>query len=91
MHGQTPKERLFSLGVYQAAHIVDFKVLNLDACFYTLQEHLEYFLWQRELRNTPKEKILTDKKISIDLMTRYPHLREYAQNVFAYYLSSEIS
>ncbi len=85
MDWKTPKEKMISLGVHQADKILDFKVLYLDSYFYQLQEHLEYFYFQRDLNSTPLQKLKTDRKTSIDLVTKYPHLKLYAQNVLTYY------
>jgi len=58
----------------------------LDSYFYQLQKHLEYFYFQRDLKSTPLQKLKIDRKTSIDLLTKYPHLELYAQNVLTYYL-----
>ena len=63
MNGKTPEEKLQSLGVINSKRILDYKVFNLDASFYLLQEHLEYFLFQQVLRKTTKEKLLSDRKV----------------------------
>ena len=68
-----------------ADKILDFKVLYLDSYFYSLQRHLEYFYFQRDLNSTPLERFKKDKKISIDLVTKYEHLKFYAQNVLTHY------
>jgi hypothetical protein len=70
---------------YQADRILDFKVLYLDSYFYPLQRHLDYFYFQRDLKSTPLEKLKNDRKISIDLFTKYEHLKFYAQNVLTHY------
>ena len=85
MHGKTPEEKLLSLWIYQARKILTFQVLNLDRSFYLLQEHLEYFQFQRLLRNIPKGRLTTERKTVIDLVTKYSHLKDYAQNVLTYY------
>lgn len=85
MNGKTPEEKLLSLWIYNASNILTFKVMNLDESFYLLQEHLEYFLFQRILRDTSKEKLNSDRKTSLELLTKYPHMRVYAQNVLTYY------
>ncbi|HED37832.1 MAG TPA: hypothetical protein ENI76_06265 [Ignavibacteria bacterium] len=82
----TPKDKLMKQGFHQADRILDFKVLYLDSYFYELQHHLEYFYFQRDLKRTPLEKLKTDRKTSIDLVTKYSHLNIYAQNVLTYYL-----
>ena len=85
MDGKTPEEKLISLGIHNAKQILTFKVLYLDDSFYLLQRHLEYFQFQRLIRTIPIEKFLTDRKTQIDLVTRYPHMQDYAQNVLTYY------
>ena len=85
MNNMTPKDKLMKQGFHQADRILDFKVLYLDSYFYELQHHLEYFLFQRDLKRTPLQKLKIDRKISIDLVTKYSHLRIYAQNVLTYY------
>lgn len=99
MDGRTPREQLIKRGLstIQAQRILDFKVLYLDESFYTLQEHFQYFLFQKELLETKKEKsqeksqekgqerLFEDRKTSLDLITRYAHLKHYAQNVLTYY------
>jgi hypothetical protein len=59
--------------------------LYLDSHFHLLQRHLEYFYFQRDLKATSLEKLKIDRKISIDLVTKYSHLQLYAQNVLTYY------
>ena len=59
--------------------------MYLDSYFYSLQRHLEYFYFQRDLNSTPLERFKKDKKISIDLVTKYEHLKFYAQNVLTHY------
>jgi hypothetical protein len=86
MNWKTPKEKLLALWIHNAEKILDFKVLYLDSYFYQLQQHLEYFYFQRDLKMTPLQKLKIDRKISIDLATKYPHLKLYAQNVLTYYL-----
>ncbi len=86
MDGKTPKEKLLSLWIHQAERILGFKVLCLDESFYLLQKHLEYFQFQRLLWSIPKEQLVSERKFSIDLITRYSHMQEYAQNVLTYYL-----
>ena len=88
MKGKTPEEKLLSLWIHNARDILTFKVLNLDESFYLLQEHLEYFLFQKLLRSTTREKFNSDRKTSLALITKYPHMRIYAQNVLTYYLIS---
>jgi putative transposase len=88
MDGKTPKEKLLSLWMHQAERILSFKVLYLDESFYLLQKHLEYFQFQRLLWSIPKELFVSERKIFIDLITRYSHMQEYAQNVLTYYQSS---
>lgn len=92
MDGRTPREQLIKRGLstIQAQRILDFKVLYLDESFYTLQEHFQYFLFQKELLETKKEKsqeksqekgqerLFEDRKTSLDLITRYAHLKHYA-------------
>jgi hypothetical protein len=90
MNWRTPIEKLKDDWFHQAEKILTFNVLYLDSCFHPLQRHLEYFFFQRNLTNTPLEKIKTDRKTSIDLVTKYPHLFVYAQNVLTYYLFSGI-
>ena len=85
MHWMTPKEKLLTMWFHQADKILDFKVLYLDSYFYSLQRHLEYFYFQRDLNSTPLERFKKDKKISIDLVTKYEHLKFYAQNVLTHY------
>ena len=85
MDWKTPKEKLLADWFYQAEKILDFKVLYLDSYFYQLQEHLEYFYFKRDLKKTPLQKLKTDRKTSIDLVTKYSHLKLYAQNVLTYY------
>jgi hypothetical protein len=86
MDGKTPKEKLITLGIHQADRILNFEVLHLDSNFYRLQQHLEYFLFQKLLRSTTIEMLNSDRKIWLSLLTKYSHLRSYAQNVFTYYL-----
>ena len=86
MKNMTPKQKLIDLWVHQADKILDFKVLYLDSHFNQLQRHLEYFYFQRDLNSTPLDKLKIDRKISIDLVTKYYHLKDYAQNVLTYYL-----
>ena len=85
MNWRTPMEKLKDDWFYQAERILDFKVLYLDSYFYPLQRHLEYFYFQRDLRITPLQKLQQDKKVAIDLVTKYSHLKLYAQNVLTYY------
>ena len=89
MDGMTPKEKLISLNLdiwkIGIDRILDFPTLILDETFQILQEHLHYFQWQLKLWKTNKTLFMTDPKIRIDFDTMYPHLRDYAQNVFAYY------
>ncbi|EKE29674.1 MAG: integrase catalytic region, partial [uncultured bacterium (gcode 4)] len=85
MYGRTPKEKLRALWICNAWAILAFEVLHLDESFHLLQEHLEYFQFQRLLRATPKEQLISERKIWLDLLTRYPHMRSYAQNVLTYY------
>lgn len=85
MNGRTPEEKLLSLWIYNARDMLTFKVLNLDESFYILQEHLEYFLFQRLLRSITKEEFMKDRKTSLALLTKYPHMKVYAQNVLTYY------
>jgi len=66
--------------------ILDFPTLILDDSFLILQEHLNYFQWQLKLKQTNIELLQHDQKIQRDIITYYPHLQGYAQNVFAYYL-----
>jgi hypothetical protein len=91
MNNKTPKQKLLDLWFYNVDKILDFKVLYLDSYFYQLQKHLEYFYFQRLLKSTPLQKIKTDRKTSIDLMTKYSHLQLYAQNVLTYYLFKDFS
>lgn len=56
-----------------------------DSHSYELQEHLEYFYFQSLLRSINLEKLKIDRKTSIDLETKYTHLKLYAQNVLTYY------
>ena len=88
MKNITPKQKLLNLWIHNADKILDFKVLYLDSYFYQLQKHLEYFYFQRDLKKTPLQKLKIDRKISIDLATKYSHLKFYAQNVLTYYLFS---
>lgn len=86
MNNCTPREKLLIMGFHQADKILNFKVLYLDSLFYELQKHLEYFYFQRDLNSTPLQKIKIDRKVSIDLVTKYRHLKTHAQNVLTYYL-----
>lgn len=86
MNRKTPKQKLINLGFQQVDRILNFKVLFLDSSFYQLQKHLEYFYFLRDLKSTPLQKIKIDRKTSIDLITKYYHLKLYAQNVLTYYL-----
>jgi len=86
MNNMTPKQKLLSLWFHNVDRILDFKVLYLDYHFYKLQRHLEYFYFQRLLNATSLEKLKIDRKTSIDLITKYSHLQNYAQNVLTYYL-----
>lgn len=86
MNNITPKQKLIKLWFHNADRILDFKVLYLDSHFYELQRHLEYFYFQRDLKSTNLEKLKIDRKNSIDLITKYQHLKLYAQNVLTYYL-----
>ena len=56
MNGKTPKEKLLALWIHNTENILDFKVLNLDSYFYTLQKHLIFFYFQRDLKVTPLQK-----------------------------------
>lgn len=85
MNWLTPKEKLVKLWFYQADRILDFEVLFLDSCFFQLQRHLEYFYFQRELLATPLQMLRSDRKSFIDLLTLFPHLQLFAQNVLTYY------
>jgi len=85
MKNMTPKQKLIKLWFHNADRILDFKVLYLDSYFYELQRHLEYFYFGRDLRKTNLEKLKIDRKTSIDLVTKYEHLKVYAQNVLTYY------
>jgi hypothetical protein len=85
MDWKTPKEKLLALWIHNAEKILRFKVLNLDSYFYTLQNHLDFFFFQRDLKLTPLQKLKTDRKTSIDLVTKYHFLESYAQNVLTYY------
>ena len=85
MNWRTPMEKLKGDWFHQAERILDFKVLYLDSYFYPLQRHLEYFYFQRDLRVTPLQKLQEDRKVAIDLVTKYQHLITYAQNVLTYY------
>jgi hypothetical protein len=85
MNNKTPREKLIDMWFHQADRILNFKVLYLDSYFYQLQKHLEYFYFQRDLKITPLQKLKNDRKTSIDLITKYPHLKFYAQNVLTYY------
>ena len=85
MNNMTPREKLLKLWFHNADKILDFKVLYLDSYFYQLQHHLEYFYFQRDLKSTPLQKLKINRKISIDLTTKYLHLKNYAQNVLTYY------
>lgn len=69
---------------------LDWEDYFLDSHFYELQEHLAYFYFQSLLRNTNLEKLKIDRKTSIDLETKYPHLKLYAQNVLTYYLENNL-
>ena len=89
MNNMTPKQKLLSLWVHQADKILDFKVLYLDSHFNQLQRHLEYFYFQRDLNATPLQRLKIDRKISIDLITKYSHLKLYAQNVLTYYQNNK--
>ena len=90
MNNKTPKQKLLALWIHNADKILDFKVLYLDSYFYQLQEHLEYFYFQRDLNSTPLQKLKNDRKTSIDLATKYSHLKVYAQNVLTYYPICEV-
>jgi hypothetical protein len=85
MHDMTPKEKLVSLGIMWVNRILDFPTLILDDSFLILQEHLNYFQWQLRLKQTDLKLLQHDQKTRIDLISCYPHLQGYAQNVFAYY------
>ena len=85
MNNMTPRQKLLSLWFHNADRILDFKVLYLDSHFYQLQRHLEYFYFQRLLNATPLQKLKINRKTSIDLITKYSHLQNYAQNVLTYY------
>lgn len=85
MNNMSPREKLIKQGFHQADKILNFKVLYLDSSFYELQSHLEYFYFQRDVKTTPLQKIKTDRKTSIDLVTKYSHMKDYAQNVLTYY------
>jgi hypothetical protein len=85
MKNRTPKQKLLDLWIHNADKILDFKVLYLDSYFYQLQQHLEFFYFQRDVNWTPLQKLKTDRKTSIDLITKYTHLKFYAQNVLTYY------
>lgn len=85
MNNKTPKQKLLALWIHNADKILDFKVLYLDSYFYQLQRHLEFFYFQRDIKLTPLQKLKNDRKTSIDLVTKYFHLRFYAQNVLTYY------
>ena len=85
MNNMTPNEKLLEQGFYQANRILNFQVLYLDAHFNNLQTHLEYFFFQRDLRKLSESGAIHDRKTQIDLLTQYPHLRLYAQNVLTYY------
>jgi hypothetical protein len=89
MHDMTPKEKLVSLGIMWVNRILDFPTLILDDSFLILQEHLNYFQWQLRLKQTDLKLLQHDQKTRIDLISCYPHLQGYAQNVFAYYLTCE--
>ena len=91
MNNMTPRQKLLSLGIHNADKILDFKVLYLDSYFYQLQRHLEYFYFQRDLKYTPLDKLKNDRKTFIDLITKFYHLKFYAQNVLTYYLFIVIS
>lgn len=94
MDGRTPEEQLIKRGLptTQVKRILQFKVLHLDESFSLLQEHIEYFYLQRDLRNltdTTKNPLWReDRKGIIDCITKYPEkiLQDYAQNVLTYYL-----
>lgn len=86
MNNRTPKQKLIDLWFHNVDKILDFKVLYLDSYFYQLQKHLEHFYFQRDLKITPLQKLKIDRKISIDLASKYVHLKLYAQNVLTYYL-----
>ena len=86
MNNKTPRQKLLDQGFHNADKILNFEVLYLDSHFYQLQEHLEYFYFQRDLKATPLQKLKNDRKVSIDLATKYSHLKIYAQNVLTYYL-----
>lgn len=85
MDWKTPKEKLLALWIHNAEKILDFKVLYLDSYFYQLQKHLDFFYFQRDLKLTPLQKLKTDRKTSIDLITKYYFLESYAQNVLTHY------
>ena len=85
MNNKTPKQKLLEYWFHNADRILDFKVLYLDSYFYQLQRHLEYFYFQRDLKSTNLDKLKTDRKTSIDLVTKYSNLKLYAQNVLTYY------
>lgn len=86
MNNITPMQKLLKYWFHNAPNILDFKVLYLDSYFYELQRHLEYFYFQKLLISTSLDKIKNDRKTSIDLITKYYHLKLYAQNVLTYYL-----
>ena len=90
MEGRTPEEKLRALWIHNAWNILTFKVLHLDETFTLLQEHLEYFQFQLLLKSVPKERFISERKIWLDLLTRYPHMKSYAQNVLTYYQKSSV-
>ena len=91
MKYMTPREKILKLWFHQADKILDFPVLYLDSYFYILQRHLEYFLFLKELTLTPLCLLQEDRKVSLALITKYSHLRNYAQNVLTYYQIKNLS
>jgi len=88
MNGKTPREKLLSLWIHQADRILNFEVLHLDSNFYNLQQHLQFFLLQRDFKILKqKSSWKEDRKWHLDLITKYPNqiLKDYAQNVLTYY------
>lgn len=82
MNNSTLRKKLLDLGYYNTDRILDLNVLYFDSYFYPLQRHLEYFYFQILLSNTNLEKLRNDRKYCINLLIKYPHLRDYTGKCF---------
>jgi hypothetical protein len=94
MNNLTPREKLLSLGIYQADKIVNFPVIHLDDNFALLQEHMQYFILQKDIRIlTKKQSWKEDRKLQLDYITKYQNKNamDYAQNVLTYYQTSQLN